>query len=278
MAIVDTGRIRLHVQRLGPRDGRPATGTVVLLHGLLTDSLASYYFTIAPALAEAGLDVVMYDHRGHGRSDRPATGYTLDAFVGDLERLLRRLGIHGPVHLVGNSFGGTVSFGYAVRRPDRVASISLIESEPATTAWSHKLSGLLDRVRHEMTAHETDALDWIATHRGGHTARLAKAAGRLVRETSIARDVPAGETLGDATIRSLSCPVLALYGADSDLAEQAPRLRALLPACRTVTLPGHEHSVLVEAPNLVRDLVLDWIDRHRHAVRRPTASVEVNAR
>ncbi|MDX6356265.1 MAG: hypothetical protein QOF98_3168, partial [Streptomyces sp.] len=51
MAMVDTGDIRLHVQRLGPRDGRPATATVVLLHGLLTDSLASYYFTVAPGFA-----------------------------------------------------------------------------------------------------------------------------------------------------------------------------------------------------------------------------------
>ncbi|MFD7611510.1 alpha/beta fold hydrolase [Streptomyces sp. NPDC059828] len=264
MAIVDAGGIRLHVQRLGPGDGRPARATVVLLHGLLTDSLASYYFTVAPAFAAAGLDVVMYDHRGHGRSGRPATGYSLDAFVGDLGALLGRLGIHGPVHLVGNSFGGTVSFGYALRHPERVASIAVIESEPATPSWAHKIFGLLDRVRHEMTANERDALDWIAAHRGGHTARLAKAAGRLVRDTTIAAEVTTCELVAEQDIRSLRCPVLAVYGEDSDLAEQAPWLRALLPRCRTVLLPGHEHSVLVEAPGRVRDLVLDWIGRHPH--------------
>src|ERR1700730_207853 len=111
MVMVDHGDIRLHVQRLAPRDGRPATATVVLIHGLLTDSLASYYFTLAPAFAASGLDVVMYDQRGHGRSGRPESGYTLDTNVEDLDALLDRLEVTGPVHLVGNSYGGTVAFG-----------------------------------------------------------------------------------------------------------------------------------------------------------------------
>src|SRR4029079_11976444 len=103
MAMIDAGGIRLHVPRTGPGGGRAPTATVVLVHGLLTDSLASYYFTVAPAFAAAGLHVVMYDLRGHGRSARPAEGYTLDHNVDDLEALLDRLGVTGPVHLVGNS-------------------------------------------------------------------------------------------------------------------------------------------------------------------------------
>ncbi|MFD4587456.1 alpha/beta fold hydrolase [Streptomyces sp. NPDC058434] len=265
MAIIDVAGVRLHVQRLGPGDGRPGRETVVLLHGLLTDSLASYYFTVAPAFAAAGLDVVMYDHRGHGRSGRPVGGYGLDRFVDDLGALLDRLEVHGPVHLVGNSFGGTVSFGYALRRPDRVASISVVESEPATASWARKIAGLLDRVRHEMTANETEALDWIATHRGRHTARLARAAGRLVRDTAIAAEVTVCDLVTEDALRFLDRPVLAVYGADSDLCEQAPWLRSLLPRCRTVLVPGHEHSVLVEAPGRVRDLVLGWIAENASA-------------
>ncbi|GGZ47845.1 alpha/beta hydrolase [Streptomyces subrutilus] len=277
MAIVDTGGVRLHVQRLAPRPAAPgaaAGATVVLLHGLLTDSLASYYFTVAPAFAAAGLDVVMYDHRGHGRSGRPDRGYTLGAFVDDLDALLDRLDVRMPVHLVGNSYGGTVAFGHALRRPERVASMVVIESEPATPAWAAKLAGLLERVRHEMSVNESAALDWIAAHHGGHTARLAKSAGRLVRDTTLARDIPASAVLGDDDIRAVHCPVLALYGADSDLAAQAPRMRSLLPHCATELLPGHRHSVLVEAPGRVRDLVLDWVGRHS----RPAAALRGRAR
>ncbi|MFI1470182.1 alpha/beta fold hydrolase [Streptomyces wuyuanensis] len=262
MAIIDVAGVRMHVQRLGPGGGQPGRETVVLLHGLLTDSLASYYFTVAPAFAAAGLDVVMYDHRGHGRSGRPATGYGLERFVDDLGALLDRLEIPGPVHLVGNSFGGTVSFGYALRRPDRVASIAVVESEPATASWARKIAGLLERVRHEMTVNESEALDWIAAHRGGHTARLARAAGRLVRDTAIAAEVTDCGLVTEDALRSLDRPVLAVYGADSDLCEQAPWLGSLLPRCRTVLVPGHEHSVLVEAPGRVRDLVLGWVAEH----------------
>ncbi|MFJ6726284.1 alpha/beta fold hydrolase [Streptomyces sp. NPDC091281] len=254
--MLDTGTVRLHVQRLGPRDGQQPTGTVVLVHGLLTDSLASYYFTVAPALAAAGLDVVMYDLRGHGRSERPSEGYTVDHHVDDLEALLDRLQVGGPVHLVGNSFGGTVAFGFAARHPERAASLTLIESEPATAAWAVKLGGILERVVTELAYNESDALAWISAHRGHNTARLAKGAARLARETALGRDIPASRVLTADQIASVRCPVLGVYGGDSDLADLAPWLEAALPDCRTVVLPGHEHSVLVEAAPAVGEHLL----------------------
>ncbi|CAM5558965.1 alpha/beta fold hydrolase [Streptomyces aurantiogriseus] len=258
MAMVDTGAVRLHVQRIGPRD-RPATATVVLVHGLLTDSLASYYFTVAPAFAAAGLDVVMYDLRGHGRSERPADGYTLDHNIDDLEALLDRLEVTGPVHLVGNSYGGTVAFGYAVRHPERAAGVTLIESEPATAAWAVKLGGILHRVVHQLAYNEPDAIAWITAHRSHNTARLARGAARLARETSLGRDIPASRVLTEDQIRSVRCPVLGVYGGDSDLAELAPWLESLLPDCRTVVIPGHEHSVLVEAAQAVGGHILELV-------------------
>ncbi|MFI2436342.1 alpha/beta fold hydrolase [Streptomyces sp. NPDC018693] len=256
MAMVDTGRVRMHVQRIGPRGGP----TAVLVHGLLTDSLASHYFTLAPAFAAAGLDVVMYDLRGHGRSERPVDGYTLDHNIDDLEALLDRLSLTGrPLHLVGNSYGGTIAFGYAARHPERVASLSLVESEPATRAWAVKLGRILDRVVGELTLNESDALDWVAAHRGRQTARLAKGAARLARETTLGQDIPASAVLTDDQIRAVGCTVLGVYGGDSDLAEQAPWLEELLPDCRTVVIPGHEHSVLVEAAGTVGGHVLGLI-------------------
>jgi pimeloyl-ACP methyl ester carboxylesterase len=259
MAMVDTGQLRLHVQRMSPPDGRPVTATAVLVHGLLTDSLASYYFTIAPPFALAGVDVVMYDLRGHGRSGRPATGYTLDDNIDDLEALLDRLEVTGPVHLVGNSYGGTVAFGYAARHPERAASVSLIESEPATTAWAPKLGGILDRVLHQLAHNEDDAIAWISANRGHNTARLAKGAARLARETSLSQDIPASRVLTEDQIRSVRCPVLGIYGGDSDLALLAPWLESVLPDCRTVVVPGHEHSVLVEAAGTVGGHILSLI-------------------
>lgn len=259
MATLHTGDISFHVQRLLPTNGRPPIGTAVLLHGLFTDSLASYYFTLAPALAAVGFDVVMYDHRGHGRSDRPVSGYHLDAFITDLDKVIAHLGISGPVHLIGNSYGGTVAFGYAVRRQERTASLLVIESEPATEAWARKLRGLFPRITTELCEDEARALSEITSHYDARTARLAKSASRLVRETTILQDIPASAVLTDAQIQSVSCPVLAVYGGDGDLVAQAPRLNALLPDCRTSIVPGHKHSVLIEAPRLLRELAVSWL-------------------
>lgn len=259
MTMVDAGGIRLHVQRMGPEDGRTPLATAVLVHGLLTDSLASYYFTVAPRFAVAGVDVVMYDLRGHGRSERPPSGYTLDHHIDDLEALLARLGITGSVHLVGNSFGGTVAFGYAARHPERAASLTLIESEPATAAWAVKLGGILDRVVTELAYNEPDAIAWISAHRGHNTARLARGAARLARETTLGVDIPASRVLTEDGIRAVRCPVLGVYGGDSDLVGVMPLKEALLADFRSVVLPGHEHSVLVEAAGTVGGHVLDLI-------------------
>ena len=257
--MVDAGGIRLHVQRMGPAGGRAPHATVVLVHGLLTDSLASHYFTVAPALAAAGLDVVMYDLRGHGRSERPPRGYSLDHNIDDLTALLERLGLTGPLHLVGNSYGGTIAFGHAARHPGRTASLTLIESEPATPAWAAKMGRILRRVTTELARDEPGAMAWITAHRGRHTARLAKGAARLARETTLGRDIPASRVLTDTEIAAVRCPVLGVYGGDSDLVDLVPLKRRLLTDFRAVVLPGHEHSVLVEAPGTVGGHILDLI-------------------
>ncbi|MGW2255631.1 alpha/beta fold hydrolase [Kitasatospora sp. NPDC001660] len=273
MAFIDLDGLRCHVQRLSPQDGGPPAATAVLLHGLLTDSLASFYFTLAPTLASAGLDVLMYDHRGHGRSARPATGYRLEHFTDDLETLLDRLDLPGPVHLVGNSFGGTVAFALATRRPELVAGILAIESEPASAAWATKLDGILTDAERKLGREKV--LRWIARRRGPHTARLARAAGTLLAETTLARDIPASRLPAEAALRAITCPVLAVYGAQSDLAEQAARLEQLLPHCRSVTVPDQEHSVLVGTPDTVRNLTLAFLTEHGADLRHPSAQPSV---
>ncbi|WP_033823556.1 alpha/beta fold hydrolase [Kitasatospora sp. MBT63] len=269
MAFLDLGALRFHVQRLGPADGGPPAATAVLLHGLLTDSLASYYFTLAPALAAAGVEVLMYDQRGHGRSGRPPGGYRLERFVDDAEELLERLAPDRPVHLVGNSFGGTVAFALAARRPERITGILAIESEPASPAWAVKLDGILRQAETGLADEPT--LAWVAARRGAHTARLARSAGRLLAGTTLARDIPASRLPTEAQLRRIGCPVLAVYGTESDLAAQAAWLESLLPDCRSTFVPGQEHSVLIEAPDTVLALTLAWLREHGAELRGPAA-------
>ena len=266
MTRIRAGELDVHFQRLEP--AVPLDGdapVVVCVHGLLTDSLASYYFTLGPAFAERGLDVVMYDLRGHGRTTRPASGYRLEDFVGDLAAVLDALGITRPVHVVGNSFGGSVAFGFAAAYPDRVASVAVIEAEPPTAAWTrHMADGLAD-AKTRLAIDEV--IGWIRDHHGAHTARLSKAAGKILRVTSMAEDIPRSATIAD-DLSAIRCPVFAVFGADSGLAAQVPQFAAAFEHCRTVVLPDQGHSVLVERTAETIELLFAWVrDVSRNAVR-----------
>ncbi|MEU5432731.1 alpha/beta hydrolase [Streptomyces sp. NPDC020719] len=276
MVMIRANGLGLHVQRLAPRRHHPY-GTVVFIHGAFIDSLASFYFTLGPAFAAAGFDAVMYDLRGHGRSERPPTGYALEHFTADLDGLLDELDVAGPAHLVGNSFGGTVALDYVVHRPERVATVTVIESGPANRAWSETMSAAL---RQAGDMPDDDALIWFTEQYGtlsstrtgdprhdAHIRRLGLAAGRLVRSTTIARDIPAGRVLSDAQLRRVRCPVLLINGQEGLVAAEAARLRSLLPRCRVAVVPGQKHSVLVEAADTVGELALGWIRQHAADVR-----------
>ena len=253
--------LKQNYELLAPTNGDPNAPTIVCVHGLLIDSLASYYFTMAKQLRDAGLRVLMYDLRAHGNSDRPADGYTVETFVDDLEALLDTLDITEPVYLIGNSFGGTVAYGYAERRSERVAGVAAIESEPVTAEWSEKMAANLHRAASQLGRFE--AIAWITARHGAHLARRAKRAKKMLDATTLEQDIPASRVLAPEQFAAISCPVLAIYGSESDLAVQATLLERHMPRCTTVVLPDLEHSVLVEAPAAVLDLLLGWIDEHR---------------
>ena len=73
------------------------------------------------------MQLVYFDHRGHGRSDRsgdPAR-YTLDENVEDMEALRQYLGL-GPIVSIGTSYGGMVAMAHAARYPASVAKLILV--------------------------------------------------------------------------------------------------------------------------------------------------------
>jgi 3-oxoadipate enol-lactonase len=108
---------------------------VVLVHGYGGD-LRLWDAQIGP-LKEAGFRVIRYDIRGHGRSMIAPDGYTYENYSADLRDLLDRLNVERPVteglsvdsvHLVGLSMGGGVVLQFAVDLPERVLSLTLVDS------------------------------------------------------------------------------------------------------------------------------------------------------
>ena len=101
------------------RDAAP----VVFHHGIGTNR--DIWAGWLPAVA-AERACLRYDFRGYGQSDVPPKDhvFTVDELVADLMEMASLAG-PGPVHLVGESFGGTIVLAAAARHPDRVASATV---------------------------------------------------------------------------------------------------------------------------------------------------------
>jgi pimeloyl-ACP methyl ester carboxylesterase len=257
MASVVANGIQLNAIRLAPAADR-RWAPVVFLHGLIMDNLSSYYYTLAPGLSR-DTDVVLYDLRGHGRSDRPPGGYTLDDSVEDLAQLLATLGIDEPVVLVGNSFGGTIALYTAMHRPDLVAGLGLIEAHPVVEGWGDELMADLE----DMVAgfDEPGVRDFIGGDGGRRLKRMAATCEALVTQTSLTTDLRAEHLMTDDDLARIACPVLCLYGEATDIMDRAELLAGAIPGAELDILDGCTHSVLMEAPDELEVRLRAWLDR-----------------
>jgi pimeloyl-ACP methyl ester carboxylesterase len=81
---------------------------------------------------DSGYQVIRYDHRGTGLSDRVENWdrknpYTVADMAGDAVAVLDVLGVQ-QVHLIGHSMGGMIAQEIAIRHPERVATLTLLST------------------------------------------------------------------------------------------------------------------------------------------------------
>lgn len=106
--------------------------TVLLLHG--GPGFDHSHFKPAWSSLSDIAQVVFYDHRGNGRSERgDKAGWSLAQWGDDVRGLCDALGIEKPI-VVGVSFGGFVAQSYATRHPDHPAKLVLV-STAAKSDW-----------------------------------------------------------------------------------------------------------------------------------------------
>ena len=107
-----------------------APETILLLHGNCESSAAWYAWV--PLLARR-FRVVRPDRRGFGASTPMPRDFpwTLDVLIEDHVRLMDALGIE-RVHVVGCKWGGTLARVLAARRPERVRTLTVIGTPPAS--------------------------------------------------------------------------------------------------------------------------------------------------
>jgi pimeloyl-ACP methyl ester carboxylesterase len=116
---VTRGRHRIHA-RIQPGSGDP----LLLLHGF-PDNLHLYDY-LMPYLA--GRSVVRYDFLGWGESDKPVGyPYTAHNQTGDLDAVIDQLGLDQVV-LVAHDASGPPAIDWALKNPDRVAGLVLLNT------------------------------------------------------------------------------------------------------------------------------------------------------
>ncbi len=255
MGTVRANGVDFFYQRMG--EGRP---TVVFVHGLVIDNLSSWWYTVANPAARHS-EVLCYDLRGHGRSERPATGYSLAETVDDLCALLDTLGIDGPVQVVGNSYGGAVGLALAGRRPEQVAGLVLLEAHAP-------VEGDEDKEREQLVhglelaqdfVEDQEVNDWVEQFGGRKLKRMRAAARELLNHTSLLDDLKATPPFTREELARVTCPVLLVYGEESDVFHRGELLADLLPDGRLEVVRGVDHDVLMGKTPQVRQLIVDWL-------------------
>jgi pimeloyl-ACP methyl ester carboxylesterase len=289
-------------------DGRGAPRErAVYVHGL---GGASTNWTDLAALLAVRFDGWALDLPGFGRSQPPPRGrYTIRghaAAVVDVIEHVRDLpgvGQGEPVHLLGNSLGGLVSVLVAARRPDLVASLTLVS--PAMPvyrvppAFSRALLLLLlpgiptlAERRMARIAPEQHVRAMIRMCFGDPNrvprARIEQAVQEMRERAEqpwadraltrsmrglITSYLRVGGTNAWQLARSLTMPTLVLWGDRDKLVDPAlaPRLAAAVPGAVLQVLEGVGHVAMLEAPEDTARAVLGLVEG-RDVPRSPAAA------
>ncbi len=148
---------------------------LVLVHGSWGNHFN--WQAVAPELGQS-FRVLVYDRRGHSQSQRPGDGTRRDD-EDDLAALLESLAL-APAHVVGNSFGASISLGLATRRPELFRSLvvhepplmALAAEDPGIaqvmTEFQTKIDSVLQRLKaDDLPGGAKEFVEEVALGRGG---------------------------------------------------------------------------------------------------------------
>ncbi len=252
------------------RRRRDGTGpeTVVFAHGLLWSG------RMFDAQVEALRDryrCVTFDFRGQGQSEITASGYDMDTLAEDAAALIEALDC-APCHFAGLSMGGFIGQRLAIRRPELLKSLILLETsadpEPEENIGRYRLLNFIARwfslrpvagqvmpimfgekfLTDRARADERQALRrrMVANHRIGIT--------RAVRGV-IERDGTYDQ------LDRIGVPTLIIVG-DQDVATvpaKSERMHRRIAGSKLVTIPGAGPSSTIEEPAAVTAAIDEFL-------------------
>jgi pimeloyl-ACP methyl ester carboxylesterase len=238
--------VRLRYAYQGNEKGTP----VIMLHGY-TDSWFS--FSRVLPLLDRKYRVYVLDQRGHGDSERPASGYAMREFASDVVAFMDAMKIKEAT-IVGHSMGSFVAQHVAAQAPERVRRLVLIAT--ATNVHTNELAQSLQR--------EVDALSDPIPQKFAHDFQVSTTFQPLPNEflkTAVSetlklpahvwREVMTGMMSPEASVarEQITAPTLIFWG-DHDFFPRSEQdaLVAALPKAELKVYADTGHALHWERP------------------------------
>ena len=208
----------------------------------------------------AGFDVILYDHRGTGRSARDLSDpHTVDCLADDIVRLMDHLEL-GSAHVVGHAAGGLAGLSMALNYPDRLGRLCVVNgwSRPdphVARCFEARIHLLKDSGPQAYVRAQPIFLypaNWISRN----TAKIEADEAHMVsafpdKQTMLARIQALLDFDIDDQLGEIVAPVLISASADDMLVPVlcSERLAARLPNATLDVVPWGGHAFTVTAPD-----------------------------
>jgi pimeloyl-ACP methyl ester carboxylesterase len=226
-------------------------------------------------LTGAGFRVLLWDYRGHGESEAPAAlaSYSMDHVLDDLGRVLDwGAGTGPPAVLAGFSFGGLASLHFALRWPDRVRALALLDTGPGFKNPDAQARWLAQVERTARILEERGFESFLAS-RGADTAvgrrrelPAAQAAARAIARQTVRGVANFGRGIAGPApgcideLARIDLPALVVVGEEDEAyLRAADVMAARLPRARRVVIPGAGHVGTIEEPEALARALVDFL-------------------
>lgn len=261
--VADDG-CRLKLRQL--RQGRGHMAPVVFIHALAMNG--EMWGDVAEAL-QADSSLYAMDCRGHGSSEKPPGPYTTQRFAADVLAVLDHL--KAPKgHIVGCSMGGTVALAFAGRFPDRVASLTAIDTTACygvSTVQAWESRGQLAVKDGFSSMVDFQVSRWFSSAYAERTPRGMTDAIAVFLQNTPQAYLESCRMLGQADERPVLAnfkgPAIVLVG-EQDYATplaMAEEIASLLKDASLQVLPGLRHYTPIEAPEAVASAIRSVMQR-----------------
>jgi len=262
MPMINVNNVDIYYEDSAPEDKQKPV--MVFAHGLLWntrmyDKQVEYF--------KSGCRCIAFDFRGQGQSEITKSGYDMDTLTEDTLALLDALDID-KCHFLGLSMGGFVAQRIALKRPELLLSLTLLETsadpeDPKNVPQYRKLMKAIrwlgmKRVSQKVMpimfgssflndkSRKADRRAWLTMLQGNRKGGVVKATTGVIERSGTY------DQLGE-----ISTPTLIIVG-DEDVAtpySKAERMHFAIKGSKLAVIKGAGHTATVEEPEQVNKVI-----------------------